>query len=410
MNELVLTEDWTRAAKSWIQGYEKRDTGELLCAFVYDLESLRKHARDVVQALPDYCRMYYAMKANSEEPILNTIYPYVTGFETASIGEIRKARAVSADVPIIFGGPGKTDEELREAVLLNVERIHVESLHELRRLIHLTERSGTEVTVLLRVNISMDRDLPEATLQMGGRPTQFGMEAGSLNEAARLLKGARYVRMAGFHLHTVSNQMDADEHLALIDRYINTVESWMPMFKLDRLILNAGGGIGVNYADLDKQFDWQRFTEGLHQLGQSNQLITSGRLVMNFECGRYLAAFCGTYVTEVIDVKHNHGKTYVIVRGGTQHFRLPVSWKHNHPFEILEQDRWDYPFPRPTAADAPVTVVGQLCTPKDVFADHVHLPKVRSGDLLLFILAGAYGWAISHHDFLSHPHPQLVYI
>ncbi|WP_433946858.1 type III PLP-dependent enzyme [Paenibacillus sp. SN-8-1] len=393
-----------------MQGHEKRDSGDLLCAFVYDLESLKEHASNVTHALPDYCQMYYAMKANSEEPILNTIHPYVTGFETASIGEIRKARAVSDDVPIIFGGPGKTDEELREAVLLHVERIHVESLHELRRLMLIAEKLETEITILLRVNISMENDVPEATLQMGGRPTQFGMEEGDLEAAAYILESSRFLRMAGFHLHTVSNQMEAEQHLSLIGRYIDKVEAWMPMYKLDRLILNAGGGIGVNYADLEQQFDWQRFTNGLHQLGQSNQLISSGKLKLNFECGRYLAAFCGTYVTEVIDVKRNHGKTYAIVRGGTQHFRLPVSWKHNHPFEIVERDEWDYSFHRPTAVDAPVTIVGQLCTPKDVFADNIPLSRIRSGDLIMFVLAGAYGWAISHHDFLSHPHPKMVYI
>ncbi|MNH77458.1 L-glutamyl-[BtrI acyl-carrier protein] decarboxylase [compost metagenome] len=405
-----MKENWTRVAKSWIQGYESRDSGEPLCAFVYDLESLREHASKVVKALPDYCQMYYAMKANSEETILSTIHPYVAGFETASIGEIRKARAVSTEVPVIFGGPGKTDKELREAVALRVERIHVESLHELRRLILIAEQLETEITVLLRVNISMESDVPEATLQMGGRATQFGMEERDLESAAHIVESSRFLRMAGFHLHTISNQMDARQHLSLIDGYIDKVETWIPLFKLDRLILNAGGGIGVNYADLNLQFEWQKFTTGLHQLGQSKHLISSGKLKLNFECGRYLAAFCGTYVTEVIDVKCNHGKTYAIVRGGTQHFRLPVSWKHSHPFEILESDQWDYPFHRPTAADVPVTIVGQLCTPKDVFADNIPLSRIRSGDLLIFVLAGAYGWAISHHDFLSHPHPQLVYI
>ena len=29
---------------------------------------------------------------------------------------------------------------------------------------------------------------------------------------------------------------------------------------------------------------------------------------------------------------------------------------------------------------------------------------------LAFLLAGAYGWHISHHDFLSHPHPERVFL
>ncbi|MFP4924250.1 siderophore biosynthesis PLP-dependent protein, partial [Staphylococcus pseudintermedius] len=56
-----------------------------------------------------------------------------------------------------------------------------------------------------------------------------------------------------------------------------------------------------------------------------------------------------------------------------------------------------------------VTFVGQLCTPKDVFAKAVEIPALSTGDAVIFIYAGAYGWSISHHDFLSHPHPQCIY-
>jgi diaminopimelate decarboxylase len=57
-----------------------------------------------------------------------------------------------------------------------------------------------------------------------------------------------------------------------------------------------------------------------------------------------------------------------------------------------------------------VTVVGELCTPKDVLARDVVVSRVRAGDVLLFSHTGAYGWEISHHDFLSHPHPDQVFV
>jgi diaminopimelate decarboxylase len=57
-----------------------------------------------------------------------------------------------------------------------------------------------------------------------------------------------------------------------------------------------------------------------------------------------------------------------------------------------------------------VTVVGQLCTPKDVLARDAVVPCVRAGDVLVFDRAGAYGWEISHHDFLSHPHPEHIFL
>ncbi|MEA2224243.1 MAG: 2-[(L-alanin-3-ylcarbamoyl)methyl]-2-hydroxybutanedioate decarboxylase, partial [Solirubrobacteraceae bacterium] len=130
---------------------------------------------------------------------------------------------------------------------------------------------------------------------------------------------------------------------------------------------------------------------------------------IDFECGRFLVAACGSYVVEVLDIKRNHGVNYLLVRGGTHHFRLPVSWQHSHPFTVFPVERWRSRARRPELRDEPVTVVGELCSPKDVLARDVVVPLVRSGDVLVFHHAGAYGWEISHHDFLSHPHPEHVF-
>lgn len=87
-----------------------------------------------------------------------------------------------------------------------------------------------------------------------------------------------------------------------------------------------------------------------------------------------------------------------------------VSWQHSHPFTVLAVDAWPHDFPRPAVRDAPVTVVGQLCTPKDVLARDVPVARIRVGDVVLFSHAGAYGWEISHHEFLSHPHPERLFL
>lgn len=401
--------DAANSAARWAnERMSAREPDAPLNAYVYDLDALRRHVGNVVSRLPAFCRMYYAMKANSEDALLRAIRPLVHGFEAASIGETRKAFAVDGDVPVLFGGPGKTDGELREALRSGVERIHVESLHELRRLGRIAEEEAREATVLLRVNVKSN--LPSATLQMGGKPTQFGMEENELAAAAECLRRSPMLRMAGFHLHSLSNQLSADDHLALISFYMRKTEEWEAKYGLDRSIINAGGGIGVSYREDVLQFDWEKFANGLTKLGESWIREGIGLPRIDFECGRYLTAFCGAYAAEVIDIKKNHGRTYAVVRGGTHQFRLPSSWKHNHPYRIVSIDSWPYPFERPVAANEPVTVVGQLCTPKDVLSEDVKVPLLRAGDVVLFVLAGAYGWAISHHDFLSHPHPEVVYL
>ncbi|ALO99729.1 hypothetical protein SHL15_8796 [Streptomyces hygroscopicus subsp. limoneus] len=57
-----------------------------------------------------------------------------------------------------------------------------------------------------------------------------------------------------------------------------------------------------------------------------------------------------------------------------------------------------------------MTLVGQLCTPKDVLARRVGVARLRVGDRVAFAMAGAYAWNISHHGFLMHPHPTFHHV
>ncbi|MGS0652543.1 siderophore biosynthesis PLP-dependent protein, partial [Staphylococcus arlettae] len=97
----------------------------------------------------------------------------VTGFEVASQGEIAKGLAHKSAQHIIFGGPGKTDDELIYAIDQGIQRIHVESIYELQRLNALLTTRQQQMKVLLRVNLA--GPFPNATLHMAGRPTQFGI-------------------------------------------------------------------------------------------------------------------------------------------------------------------------------------------------------------------------------------------
>jgi 2-[(L-alanin-3-ylcarbamoyl)methyl]-2-hydroxybutanedioate decarboxylase len=385
---------------------DRAETSRPVCLYAYDLDTLTEHVSQVVSALPDRCRMFYAMKANSAEPLLRALAPLVAGFEVASGGELTKARAVDRRIPLIFGGPAKTEEEIAQALAQRVARFHAESVLELHRISAVAGRAGRVAKVLLRVNLT--GPFPAATISMAGRPTQFGIDERLLPEAVDTARRLPHLRLAGFHLHSLSNNLCADAHLDMLDLYCRTVIGWEREFGLFCEVVNFGGGIGVNYADLAKQFDWPCFTRGLSRLVE--RAVPAHWREIDFECGRFLVAACGYYAVEVLDIKRNHGVNYLVVRGGTHHFRLPASWQHSHPFTVVALDRWPLPCPRPEIRDQPVTVVGELCTPKDVLARGVVVPRIRAGDVLAFLHAGAYGWEISHHDFLSHSHPDHVFL
>ncbi|OHU97352.1 diaminopimelate decarboxylase [Pseudoalteromonas byunsanensis] len=374
-----------------------------VCAFLYDLNSLTAHVQTLLNPLPESVQFYYAIKANSDEQVLRALLPYVYGFEVASMGEIEKVRAISETVPIAFGGPGKTLTELKAALKHNVTLYHLESQLQMQRLNWLAQEQGKTIEVLLRVNPSFE--LPDATLQMAGKATQFGIEQSELEEILGELGSYPNLRVVGFHFHCISNNLREKTQIKAIEKYITTALQWQQQYNLELSTVNVGGGIGVTYQEEQRPFDWGSYCEQLSTLLKRFPMLN-----IAMECGRFVSAYCGVYLAQVTDIKSNHGENFAVLRGGNHHFRLPSSWQHNHPFLVLERDDWPYPFAKPTVKNAPITLCGELCTPKDVLAKGVTVERLSAGDIIVFEKAGAYGWHISHHDFLSHPHPQRVYL
>jgi diaminopimelate decarboxylase len=377
----------------------RAESGGPVCAYVYDLDGLRTHAARAVADLPAGCELFYAVKANAEAPILAGLAGIVAGFDVGSAGELELVRRAAPGAPVVFGGPGKTDAALAAAARdAGVVAVHVESVHELRRAEYVAAGSGATLPVALRVNLA--GPLPVATLVMAGQPTQFGIDEGDVPAALGVLRDCPHLRFAGFHFHCLSNHHDAPAHARLVAGYLERAAGWAAAAGVPVGVVNAGGGIGVDYAAIGRPFDWAGFCRALG----------SPPVRLRFECGRYLVAPFGAYVAEVLDVKANHGRWFAVVRGGTHHFRLPASWGHSHPFTVIPVEEWRYPFPRPGVRGGPVTVAGELCSPKDILARDVPVAELRAGDLVWFHHAGAYGWSISHHDFLRHPHPRRLFL
>ncbi|GJF28062.1 diaminopimelate decarboxylase [Kitasatospora sp. NE20-6] len=365
---------------------------DALPAYLYDLPALRAHAAAVRAALPDRVELYYAAKANPEPALLTALRPFVDGYEVASGGELAHVAAAVPGARTAFGGPGKTPAEITAGLAAGVHRWHVESLHELRQLIAL----GVPVDVLLRANLPVDGGgLDGVALAMGGRPSPFGMDPDDVHRGLRLLAGrdARHLRLRGIHAHLASG-LDADGQLALAGAIAGHAVA------LGLGEANIGGGMAVDYADPDARFDWAAFGTGLEKL-----LDRHPGLRLRIEPGRSLTAYCGWYATEVLDLKRSHGEDFAVVRGGTHHLRTPATRGHAQPFAVRPSAHWPHPWERPAAAGPEVTLAGQLCTPKDVLAGRAAAPGLRAGDRVVFAMAGAYAWNISHHDFLMHPRP-----
>ncbi|MFI7545413.1 alanine racemase [Actinoplanes sp. NPDC049599] len=365
-----------------------------VCAYVYDTAALRTRAAEVRAALPPATTLLYAVKANGHPAVVRTLAGVCDGLEVASGGELALAVAAGAR-RIVFGGPAKTDAELAAAVAAGAQ-VNVESGHELRRLDRAARAAGTVVDAAIRVNRA-GAALP-GSHAMTGTPTPFGVDE---PELARVLAlPLTSVRITGFHLHAVSNNLDAAAHARFVADALDWSVATAARHGLTLRLVNTGGGLGVDHLGT-ATIDLAALRARLAGLA-----VPAG-VDLIVEPGRILAADAGWYAAEVIDLKHTHGRWFAVLRGGTHHFRLPAAWGYSHPFTVLETGTWPYPWPRPQVTDVAVDAVGELCTPRDVLARDRPVSRLRIGDVLVFGRAGAYGWDISHHDFLRHPPPRF---
>ncbi|MEU6249017.1 type III PLP-dependent enzyme [Glycomyces sp. NPDC047010] len=359
-------------------------------AWVYDPAVLSARLAAVRGALPGWT-VLYAMKACANPAILAAAVRGADGVECASGGELAAAQAAGAR-RLAFSGPAKTPADIAAAAACATPlTMHAESVRELEAL----AAAGFAGPVALRVN--RGRALP-GSHQMTGAPTPFGMDEQAALAAAE--RGtALGLDVAGFHLHAVSNCLDADAYAAHVHDALDwAVEAAAGRFGLR--YVNVGGGLGA-----DPRGDVIDLDALAGALGDRPQALIGAGVELVVEPGRYLAAAAGWYIAEVVDVKTVAGRAFALVRGGTHHFRLPAAWGYAHPFAVV-------PGPREgeVLTDVEVRVCGELCTPRDVLNGGRHVGSVGVGDRLVFADAGAYGWEISHDRFLGHPGPDMVVI
>ncbi|MGW6058265.1 type III PLP-dependent enzyme [Streptomyces sp. NPDC055189] len=384
-------------------------SGELP-AYLYDLAALDAHAAAVRAALPRQVELYYAAKANPEPQILAALGPHVAGYEVSSGGELAHVAKAVTGRPLAFGGPGKTPDEIAAALELGVARFHVESAYELRMLAAVAARvvPHTRVGVLLRFNLGLDdASLAGSSLTMGGRPTPFGLDPAEADSVIPAFTDGSLSRLQllGVHAHLASG-LDAPRQLAVAETIVTWSQALAERHGIRLAEVNVGGGMSVDYADPGALFDWARYGEDLARLCAAHPDLT-----LRIEPGRALSAYCGWYATEVLDVKQSHGEEFAVVRGGTHHLRTPAAKGHDQPCTVLPaREPWPHPWPRSGARQDRVTFAGQLCTPKDVLARQVVVAGLRAGDRVVFSMAGAYAWNISHHDFLMHPRPGFHFL
>src|SRR5690242_14632665 len=172
MGESVLTAGFSRSAGILhCEGVPLEDIATAVGtpAYVYSAATIRNRFEMLARTLaPVPFRIHYTLKANSTRAILQILRELGAGADVVSGGELYRARRAGfSPSDIIFGGVGKTEQELREALETGVFLVNVESEAEVRLLDRIAREIGATAPVSIRVNPEITVDAAHQYIRTG---------------------------------------------------------------------------------------------------------------------------------------------------------------------------------------------------------------------------------------------------
>src|SRR3972149_6415225 len=159
------------------------------------------------QTLPPEFSISYSVKANPNPFILRHFLSKGCGLEIASAGEFYLA--LNAGCPpqrILFAGPGKREDELELVLRHGIGEIHVESVKESERISCICKRLGIKAGVGISVNLG--EEALGGAVQMGGKPTPFGIDEEILEEVVELILADSSLVFRGLHFYMGTQILD----------------------------------------------------------------------------------------------------------------------------------------------------------------------------------------------------------
>ncbi|ANZ39060.1 decarboxylase [Lentzea guizhouensis] len=359
--------------------------------YVYDLDEVRRCYGLLRSSLPQPSEIYYSLKANPHPFVVRTLREQGCLAEVCSPGELRVALEAGYDgEQLLYTGPGKRDEDLREAVKEGVTQFSVDSPFGLDQLNAL----GVPVKAIVRIND--EQPVPGHGLTMTGVPSQFGADLTWVLREPEAFGSRENVAVVGFHLYMGTNISDEGALLNQFRQAARTARRLAAETGLGVEVLDLGGGFGAPFARAGQLPVFPGLADGLADLlDETFPGWRSGWPVVAFESGRYLTATCGTLRTRVLDVKRSQERPVLVLESGVNHLGGMSGLRRLPPI---------VPDVQAPGSPVPDTIVaGPLCTPVDTWARAADVAPVSPGDVVSVPNVGAYGLYASLVAFLGHP-------
>lgn len=377
--------------------------------YVYSAATMADNYNRLAQGMTGLdLQICYAMKANSNLAVLRHFANLGAAFDLVSGGELRRVLAAGADVKrSVFAGVGKTEQEIALALQNDIFSFHVESEPELARINHVAGRLGVKAPIAIRINPDVDAHT-HAKITTGKSDNKFGIPLRAAAAAYDAASKYPNLHLRGVQMHIGSQLTD----LAPFTEAVKKVAPFAAELKARHGIqyFSIGGGIGIIYRDAlasgTKEW-WDNQPAGQRPLTPEAYgaalvpLLKPLGLKILLEPGRFMVGNSGVLLSRVEHLKRGENKNFLIVDAAMNDLVRPAMYEAYHEIVPLHRDT--------TRAALVADIVGPVCESGDCFAKDRQLQQVGEGEYVVFMSAGAYGFAMaSRYNTRALPAEVLV--
>ena len=368
-------------------------------AYIFDLDVLKERMEKLQSVLGEDVNLCYAMKANPF--LVHAMKELAAKFEVCSPGEFAICERETVDMnTIVLSGVNKEKHDICHVMddCGGVGMYTVESVSQFNLLNECATERKKCINVLLRLTSG----------------NQFGLDEEELEKLIASHKEYENINICGLQCYTGTQKKKVSQMAKELQHMDELCDMYKDKYGFITKEIEYGPGLPVNYFGEDIYNDnydmLEEFATELNKIKHKYEIT--------LEMGRYMAATCGIFVSEVADVKTNKGQNYCVIDGGINHInyygqamamKIPaytfvkadgtiaagVDMAKKQAVQTAENmEKW--------------TIVGSLCTVGDVIVKNIPIGNPQPKDKIIFYNIGAYSVTEGIYLFLSRRMPKII--
>ena len=333
----------------------------------------------------------FATKANSNLKILKEIKKNGLGADVVSKGELMKALKVGISAKkIVFSGVGKTSDELSYAIDKKILLINSESKSEVKEIEKIAKSKNRTVDIGIRLNPNTDANTLQQ-ISTGKKENKFGVNEKTFLEIYKLIKKSKNINIKCLSVHIGSQILDHRPY----EKMLKAISKLIKKIKFNFEFIDLGGGMGISYENNKKKLDYKKYNIAIKRfLKKHNSKII-------FEPGRSIIGDVGVLLSQIIYIKENPKKSFIILDAAMNDLMRPALYGAKHRIIPIvrnnKKSKKKYDF------------VGPICETTDKFLSTNNFQKMNEKDLLIICDVGAYGSSLGS-NYNVRPKPAEILI